>query len=115
MVTELLPNVISKRLAWKVGVLEPGVSSVPGISLRPPSPIRHTYTDAEALRESVTSDGREEAPEDGRLTLRWEVAAWPPLVEAVLPECLAEPFPPPLSNPTISSRITSPTTPTTTR
>src|SRR5467141_1101927 len=53
--TALLPRFSVKRRAWNVGVLSPAVNVVPGISLRPLSPIRHTYTSAVGFSDSATS------------------------------------------------------------
>src|SRR5271165_6568914 len=110
IVTELFPRVISKRFAWYVGVLLPGCSSVPGITLRPLSPIRQTYTGALDRNESATNGTT--APPAGLCEARWPVrlgtVADPVTCVLWTEVCLEEP--PPVSSPTISSTITSATT-----
>src|SRR5579859_4746805 len=57
MTIELLPSVIWKRRARYVRVLSPAESSSPGMSLRPPSPTRHTYTRARGSSDRYTYAG----------------------------------------------------------
>src|SRR5271168_764508 len=107
IVTELFPSVSSKRLAWYVGVVAPGWSSSPGISLRPSSPIRHTYTTAVGRSASATSSV---AGARWRATAAFECLelALPCVTASVeLPVVLLGELPPVISS-TTSSTITAP-------
>jgi hypothetical protein len=116
--TELLPSVISNRFAWNVGVLEPDGSSVPAISLRPPSPIRHTYTRADARSDRVTIAIGAVAIVEGPAPCLRVCAACPCVAfEVDEPDArfaLGVAGPPPVSlrSPTTSSAISSSTAPT---
>ncbi len=105
---------ISKCLAWYVGVLSPAGRSAPGISLRPLSPIRHTYTSALGFSDRATSEDEEElvrglvAP-GCRLT----VCLGLPVPAAVLVVWLDE-EPPPLTSAITSATMIRPITPTAT-
>lgn len=84
---------------------------VPGITLRPLSPIKHTYTAADGRSESDTN-----APERAVVGLRDVVVEVLPGVRAdvavVPPPCLADPPPPLESKPTSSSKINRQIVPT---
>src|SRR5207302_9768939 len=71
MTTELFPSVISKRRARYVRVLSPADSSSPGMSLRPRSPSRHTYTRASGSSERYTYAGGAAAGVELAAAERW--------------------------------------------
>ena len=81
---------------------------MPLIARRPWSPIRHTYTGAEARSDSATTD---DAPEAALRRLGFFVAAFGVALDALLAEFDFDP-PPYLISATISSTMTTMMTPT---